>query len=142
MTDTNATIARWFAELRRRKVVRVAIVYIVIAWLLIQVADATFEPIGLPTWANRLVIVLAMLGFPLACGLAWAFDVTPRGIERTPAPDARSRGTPGTTAGPTLGAAAWLAPQPAVAAAASLHGDPRFERVVARLCDMSSGRTS
>ena len=85
MTDTNATIARWFAELRRRKVVRVAVVYIVIAWLLIQVADATFEPIGLPTWANRLVIVLAMLGFPLACGLAWAFDVTPRGIERTPA---------------------------------------------------------
>ena len=96
MTDTNAIIARWFAELRRRKVVRVAIVYIVIAWLLIQVADATFEPIGLPTWAHRLVIVLAMLGFPLACGLAWAFDVTPRGIERTPAPDARSRGTPGT----------------------------------------------
>jgi hypothetical protein len=47
-----------------------------------------------------------------------------------------------TTAGSAL-AAAWLAPQPAVAAAAaSLHGDPRFERVVARLCDMSSGRTS
>ena len=64
MTDTNATLARWFAELRRRKVVRVAVVYIVIAWLLIQVADATFEPIGLPTWANRLVIVLAASGFP------------------------------------------------------------------------------
>jgi hypothetical protein len=47
-----------------------------------------------------------------------------------------------TTAGSALGAAAWLAPQPAVAAAASLHGDPRFECVVARLCDMSSGRTS
>jgi len=140
MTDTNATIARWFAELRRRKVVRVAIVYIVIAWLLIQVADATFEPIGLPTWANRLVIVLAMLGFPLACGLAWAFDVTPRGIERTPAPDARSRGTPGTTAGPTLGAAAWLAPQPAVAAAASLPGAGNPSVAILPFADMSAAR--
>ena len=140
MTDTNATIARWFAELRRRKVVRVAIVYIVIAWLLIQVADATFEPIGLPTWANRLVIVLAMLGFPLACGLAWAFDVTPRGIERTPAPDARSRGTPGTTAGPALGAAAWLAPQPAVAAAASLPGAGNPSVAILPFADMSAAR--
>ena len=140
MTDTNATIARWFAELRRRKVVRVAIVYIVIAWLLIQVADATFEPIGLPTWANRLVIVLAMLGFPLACGLAWAFDVTPRGIERTPAPDARSRGTPGTTAGPALGAAAWLAPQPAVAAAASLPGAGNPSVAILPFTDMSAAR--
>jgi TolB-like protein len=140
MTDTNATIARWFAELRRRKVVRVAIVYIVIAWLLIQVADATFETIGLPTWANRLVIVLAMLGFPLACGLAWAFDVTPRGIERTPAPDARSRGTPGTTAGPALGAAAWLAPQPAVAAVASLPGTGNPSVAILPFADMSAAR--
>src|SRR5262245_19587830 len=114
MNDPNATLARWFAELRRRKVVRVAIVYVVIAWLLIQVADATFEPIGLPDWANKLVIVLASLGFPLACGLAWAFDVTPRGIERT-ASTARPRGTPATAIGP--GAAAWLAPQPGGAAA-------------------------
>ena len=100
MTDTNATLARWFAELRRRKVVRVAVVYIVIAWLLIQVADATFEPIGLPTWANRLVIVLAVLGFPLACGLAWAFDVTPRGIERTSASDTGGHETTAMPAGP------------------------------------------
>jgi len=139
MTDTNATIARWFAELRRRKVVRVAIVYVVIAWLLIQVADATFEPIGLPTWAHRLVIVLVMLGFPLACGLAWAFDVTPRGIERTPAPNAPSRGTPGTTAGPALGAAAWLAPQPAVAAA-SLPGAGNPSVAILPFADMSAAR--
>jgi adenylate cyclase len=74
-----------FAELRRRKVFRVATVYLVAAWLLIQVADAVFEPLGLPAWSLRLVIVAAALGFPLACALAWAFDVTPRGIERTPA---------------------------------------------------------
>ena len=74
----------WFAELRRRKVVRVAAVYLVVAWLLIQVAGTTFEPMGLPAWTIKLVITLAALGFPLACGLAWAFDVTSRGIERTP----------------------------------------------------------
>jgi adenylate cyclase len=73
----------WFHELRRRKVFRVAVVYLVAAWLAIQVADAVFEPMGLPAWSLRLVIVLAALGFPVACALAWAFDVTPKGIERT-----------------------------------------------------------
>jgi adenylate cyclase len=78
-------VLAWFAELRRRKVFRVAGVYLVAAWLVIQVADAVFEPMGLPAWSLRLVIVLAALGFPVACALAWAFDVTPGGIERTPA---------------------------------------------------------
>ena len=83
MPDGARKVQGWFAELRRRKVFRVAAVYLVAAWLAIQVADAVFEPIGLPAWAFKLVIVLALLGFPLACALAWAFDVTPRGIERT-----------------------------------------------------------
>ena len=140
MTDTNATFARWFAELRRRKVVRVAVVYIVIAWLLIQVADATFEPIGLPTWANRLVIVLTVLGFPLACGLAWAFDVTPRGIERASESDAGQRETAATPVGPALGATAWLAPQPAVAAAASSPGPANPSVAILPFTDMSASR--
>jgi TolB-like protein/cytochrome c-type biogenesis protein CcmH/NrfG len=83
MSDGGSKLS-WIAELRRRKVFRVAAVYLVAAWLAIQVADATFEPMGLPGWTLKLVITLAALGFPLACGLAWAFDVTPRGIERTP----------------------------------------------------------
>ena len=62
---------------------RVAAVYLVAAWLRSRCADTPFEPMGLPAWAFKLVIVLAVLGFPLACALAWAFDVTPRGIERT-----------------------------------------------------------
>jgi len=82
MSDAGSKLQAWFAELRRRKVIRVAAVYLVAAWLLIQVADAVFEPMGLPAWSLKLVIVLAALGFPLACVLAWAFDVTPRGIER------------------------------------------------------------
>ena len=85
MPDGGSRIGSWLAELRRRKVFRVAVVYLVAGWLLIQVADATFGPIGLPGWALTLVIVLVALGFPLVCILAWAFDVTPSGLERTPA---------------------------------------------------------
>jgi adenylate cyclase len=84
MTDTGTPLGRWFAELRRRKVFRVAAVYVVLAWLTIQVADATFAPLGLPASALKLVIVLVALGFPIACGLAWAFDLGPQGIVRTP----------------------------------------------------------
>ena len=83
MAAAGEKLGRWIGELRRRKVFRVAIAYLVGAWLLIQVADATFEPLGLPPVALRFVIVAVVLGFPLACVFAWAFDVTTRGIERT-----------------------------------------------------------
>jgi hypothetical protein len=85
MSDATLRLKRWFAELRRRKVVRVGVVYVVVAWILIQVAGETFGPLGLPDWSTKLVIVLAALGLPLALALAWAFDLGPRGIERTSA---------------------------------------------------------
>jgi TolB-like protein/tetratricopeptide (TPR) repeat protein len=85
VVDSASTPQRWFAELRRRKVFRVVAVYAVVAWLLVQVAETTFEPMGLPAWTVKLVITLAILGLPLACVLAWAFDVTPKGVERTAA---------------------------------------------------------
>jgi len=100
MSEQGSKAEHWFAELRRRKVFRVATVYLVVAWLLVQVAGTVFEPMGLPSWTLKLVITLVALGFPLACGLAWAFDVTAKGIERTPA------------AAP-LPAAAFTAPEPA-----------------------------
>lgn len=84
MSDGGSKLGRWVAELRRRKVFRVAAAYLVVAWLLVQVAGTTFEPLGLPSWALKLVIVVVALGFPIACVLAWAFDVTPHGVERTP----------------------------------------------------------
>ncbi len=87
MSDQISAFERWFAEMRRRKVFRVVVVYLVVAWLLVQVADAIFEPMGLPAWTLKLVITLVALGFPLACALAWAFDVTAKGIERTPGTD-------------------------------------------------------
>jgi adenylate cyclase len=77
-------MTRWFGELKRRKVFRVAAMYVVATWLLLQLADVTFEPLGLPPWAQTFVIVLAAVGFPFACILAWAYDVKPTGIERTP----------------------------------------------------------
>ena len=90
MSDGGSKLGRWVAELRRRKVFRVAAAYLVVAWLLVQVAGTTFEPLGLPPWALKLVIVVVALGFPVACVLAWAFDVTPRGVERTPSDGLRA----------------------------------------------------
>ena len=72
----------FWSELRRRKVVRVAVVYIIVAWLLIQIAEVIFEPLQLPDWSLTLVIVLAALGFPLALVLAWALELTPEGLQR------------------------------------------------------------
>lgn len=73
----------YFEELKRRKVVQVCIAYIVGAWVLLQVADATFEPLNLPPWSTTLVLWLLVLGFPVALILAWALEVTPQGIRRT-----------------------------------------------------------
>jgi adenylate cyclase len=84
MSPPTSRFEHWWAELRRRKVVRVAVAYLVVAWLVIQVAAETFEPLGLPAWSMRLVIVIAALGLPLAVVLAWVFDLTARGLERTP----------------------------------------------------------
>jgi TolB-like protein/Flp pilus assembly protein TadD len=73
----------FFAELKRRKVYRVAVAYAVVSWLLIQIATQVFPFFEIPVWAVRLVIALLALGFPVALLLAWAFDLTPDGIKRT-----------------------------------------------------------
>src|SRR3954454_6237630 len=76
-------LTNFFAELKRRKVYRVAIGYAVVAWLLIQVATQVFPFLDVPNWAIRLVILFLALGFPIALVLAWAFDITPQGVKRT-----------------------------------------------------------
>ena len=75
----------FFEEVKRRKVYRVAAAYIIAAGGIIQLASAAFPAWELPNWALRLVIVLLLIGFPIALILAWAFDVTPKGIKTTPA---------------------------------------------------------
>jgi TolB-like protein/Flp pilus assembly protein TadD len=76
----------FFEEVRRRKVYRVAAAYVIAAGGMIQLASAAFPAWELPNWALRLVIVLLLIGFPIALILAWAFDVTSQGIKTTPAP--------------------------------------------------------
>ena len=74
----------FFQELQRRKVYRVAAAYVVAAGFIIQIASATFPAWELPNWTLRLVIVLLLVGFPVALILAWAYDMTPQGIQATP----------------------------------------------------------
>jgi len=76
-------VKSFFAELKRRKVHRVAIAYAVAAWLVIQVATQVFPFFEIPNWAVRLVVLLLVLGFPIALILSWIFDLTPQGIRRT-----------------------------------------------------------
>ncbi len=72
-----------FEELKRRNVFRAAGMYHVVAWLLLQVGETTFEALGLPDGSQRFLIVLLALGFPVVLVLAWIFDLTPEGIFRT-----------------------------------------------------------
>jgi len=65
------------SELRRRKVFQVAVVYAVVAWLLVQVVATIDEPLGLPGWFDTAIIVLLAVGFPIALILSWAFDIRP-----------------------------------------------------------------
>jgi len=87
----------FFAELKRRNVYKVAIAYGVVAWLLMQVASQIFPFFEIPNWAIRLVIMLIVIGFPIALVIAWAFELTPEGLKRTefaeqlPKKSARSR---------------------------------------------------
>jgi adenylate cyclase len=69
-------------ELQRRNVVRMAVLYTVASWLILQVADVLFEQLGVPGWAFRLVLGLLILGFPIAIIFAWVFELTPEGLKR------------------------------------------------------------
>ena len=81
----------FFQELQRRKVYRVAAAYIIAAGFIIQIGSAVIPAWELPNWTLRLVIVLLLVGFPVALILAWAYDVTPQGIQATPKVPGRHR---------------------------------------------------
>jgi TolB-like protein len=84
-----------FGELRRRNVYKVAVAYGVVAWLLMQIASQIFPFFEVPNWVVRLVVLLLVVGFPVALIIAWAFEVTPEGIKRTEAADASGQGSRG-----------------------------------------------
>src|SRR5215475_8916320 len=73
---------KFFAELKRRHVYRVAIAYGVVAWLLVQIATQVFPFFEIPNWIVRLVVLITALGFPAALIIAWAFEMTPEGLKR------------------------------------------------------------
>jgi len=73
----------FFDELKRRKVIRVAAAYLVVGWVIIEVASTVAPNLNLPEWTARMVTLLVILGFPLALILAWIFEVTPEGMQVT-----------------------------------------------------------
>lgn len=74
---------KFLVELQRRNVYRVAIAYGVVGWLFIQIATQLFPVFEIPNWGARMVVVLVVLGFPVALVLAWAYELTPEGLQRT-----------------------------------------------------------
>jgi TolB-like protein/Tfp pilus assembly protein PilF len=72
----------FFNELKRRNVFKVAIAYVIVAWLIAQVLQLVFESFGTPEWVMKTVLVLLATGLPIAIFFAWAFEMTPEGLKR------------------------------------------------------------
>jgi hypothetical protein len=83
MSDNSPAYQRFFAELKRRRVFRVMAVYGALAFAIIEASDVILPRMAMPDWTVSLVVWLALIGFPVAVALAWAFDVTPQGVQRT-----------------------------------------------------------
>jgi TolB-like protein/Flp pilus assembly protein TadD len=74
---------KFFGELKRRNVYKVAVAYAVVGWLLTQIATQVFPFFEIPNWGIRLVVLIIAIGFPIALIIAWAFELTPEGLKRT-----------------------------------------------------------
>jgi hypothetical protein len=74
---------RFLVELKRRNVGRVAILYLVVCWLILEPVHVIFHMLEVPVWANRLVIILMALGFPAVTIFAWVYEITPEGLKPT-----------------------------------------------------------
>src|SRR3984893_13135161 len=74
---------RFLEEIRKRNVGRVAILYVVVCWLILEPVHVVFHMLEVPPWANRLVIILLALGFPAALIFVWVYEITPEGLKPT-----------------------------------------------------------
>ena len=83
MSGNPNKLSQFWQELKRRKVIKVAAMYAGAAYILIELANNVVEPLNLPDWSPRLVILLVMIGFPVVAILSWIFDITPDGIKKT-----------------------------------------------------------
>jgi len=86
----------FFSELKRRNVVRVAIAYAVVAWVILQFVDIIKDILTFPGWFSQMVLVLLVIGFPIALILSWAYEVTPEGVKKTAEVDKSKSVTHGT----------------------------------------------
>jgi TolB-like protein len=89
------TYQSFFAELKRRNVYKVAVTYAVVGWLVIQVTATIVPALHLPDGLTTTIVVLALVGFPVALGIAWAFESSSHGIDRTMVADAFKRRSQG-----------------------------------------------
>ena len=78
-------ISQFINELRRRNVFRSGVAYVVVAWLLIQVADILLEAFAAPAWSMRAIVIALAVGFPVVLILAWVYEITTQGVKRTEA---------------------------------------------------------
>ncbi|MGD8357188.1 MAG: hypothetical protein PVG42_03950, partial [Lysobacterales bacterium] len=91
---------KFWKELQQRKVIRVAVAYLVIGWVVVEVSSVLLPSLLLPDWTGRLVVALVALGFPVALVLAWVFDVSPEGLRRErPRTDSAERAPDAQTGG-------------------------------------------
>jgi TolB-like protein/Tfp pilus assembly protein PilF len=88
-------VRSFFAELKRRNVYKVAVAYAIVGWLLVQIATQVFPFFEIPNWGVRLIVLLIVVGFPIALIIAWAFELTPEGIKRTEAAEAQRQDSRG-----------------------------------------------
>ena len=94
--------SRLTAELRRRDVYPFIVAYAVVAWILLQIGEVTFEPLGLPAWAMTALIIIVIAGFPVALLIAWRYDIAPFGIDQQRGPGHEVGQRPGGHRGPHL----------------------------------------
>lgn len=95
-----------FTELKRRNVFKVATVYAVVSWLILQVLNSVVPIIEAPEWVSKVILIMLVAGFPIALLFAWAFEMTPEGVKQTDSKLARPYGLAVLTAG-LLAAGAW-----------------------------------
>ena len=110
LANPRSRMTGFFEELKRRKVLQTATGYAVVAWVLLQIGEVTFEPLGIPGWGLTTLIVLVIAAFPVVLLVSWFFDLTLKGFRRDAqhSPDAatdetpKDRDTPGTPATPSI----------------------------------------
>lgn len=101
-------LVEFFQEMKRRRVFRVAGLYLAVGWGVLEFSSYLIGQLQVPDWTEHLILIFVILGFPISLVMAWAFEVTPEGVVRDPSddqPEPRGRGASAHRAGPGSGPA-------------------------------------